>query len=255
MLHHHHLGQELKSKHRKIALLSPMMYHTKCRSSLQARAAIWSLPPWDYHPQARHMIAIPPALVLFQQNTAVTTPLKYTDPGHPSWGPHFAHRLTLLWQRLRYLKLHWEHHLRLAVTEIITTACAPGQDKQHMVPLHLVANTMTTHNTITTIETPPIHYQQVTQPSPHRQHCHKPSWVSKHDAFQKGAMPNGATIARKWVFTRRHLTFVIGMETPLRCPNGENHTQGLLRQRFSLGASTTCSTCPAHPAPRCADMS
>jgi hypothetical protein len=63
---------------------------------------------------------------------------------HSAWGPRLTHRLNLLCQGLRYLKLLRKHHLRLAVIEKHhSTMHASSSSPAPMAPLHLAANTLT----------------------------------------------------------------------------------------------------------------
>jgi hypothetical protein len=58
-----------------------------------------------------HTVGNPPDLAKLQCKTPVEVPMKTTKPGLSAWGPRHFHRLTLLCQGLRYLKLLREQHL------------------------------------------------------------------------------------------------------------------------------------------------
>jgi hypothetical protein len=72
--------------------------------------------------------------------------MKTTDLGHSAWGPRLIHHLTLLCQRLGYLKLLRKQHLRPSDTEITIAPNVPTRGYTPMGPLHHPANTDQVHH-------------------------------------------------------------------------------------------------------------
>jgi hypothetical protein len=135
-----------------------------------------------------HTTVDPPAPALLRRNTPVATPRRITDPGHSARGPRLTRRLTLICQRLRYLKPLQEHHLRLAETKIIAALCINSKHPTPMSPLHLPADTDVAH----------FHFlcAQATPPNIHHQHClklHATGLIKRR--LQGGCDADGATAA------------------------------------------------------------
>jgi hypothetical protein len=103
----------------------------RSRGPLQTRVASRTPPPWDRPPQVAHKIGDPTVPVKLRHKTPVVATMKTIDLVHTAWGPRLSHRLTLLCQGLRYLKLLREQHLRLAVAGDTTTPCTPTQVLQY----------------------------------------------------------------------------------------------------------------------------
>jgi hypothetical protein len=78
-----------------------------------------------------HTHVDPPVLVKLQHRTLIVVPMNTTGLGHLRGGLAFFHRLAILYQTLRYLKLPREQHVCPAVTGGTTAPCAPTQSLQH----------------------------------------------------------------------------------------------------------------------------
>jgi hypothetical protein len=145
-LHHHPLGEEPKESH-----CSPRRRHQRCaRLKPQPAASCTSGNPnsstMGYCQQAAHRSSIRLLRRCFgrthpSQQQYMKPPILTTLRGGLA-----SSTASFLCQRLRYLKLLWEHHLHSVVTEITTAPRAPTRGYTPMDLVHLLANTGQAHH-------------------------------------------------------------------------------------------------------------
>jgi hypothetical protein len=134
MLHHHHLGEELKVSRQKNVLSTTTLCHTKdtARCKLERLSELFHHGAIALNPHT-HTIIDPSTPAVLQKNTLVTMPMKNIVLGHFVWGPHLSPHSTKdsdIWNCYR------NNTSVQPVIEITTTPCASAQALQHPWACH-----------------------------------------------------------------------------------------------------------------------